>query len=61
MDNNEDSELKKRKNIKIVEGDGSNLNISTVYNHLNAGKPKSTENKPKNIIIPEEHKTNEKK
>ena len=42
------------KNIEIVSGDGSNLDISPVYEHLNAGKPKGTENKPKNIVIPKE-------
>lgn len=41
-----------KKNIEIVNGDGSNLNISPVYEHLNSGKPKCNDNKPKNIIIP---------
>lgn len=45
-----------KKKIEIVDGDGSNLNISSVYDHLNSGKPKSSDNKPKNIVIPEEHK-----
>ncbi len=45
-----------KKKIEIVDGDGSNLNISGVYDHLNSGKPKSSDNKPKNIVIPEEHK-----
>ena len=31
-----------------------------VYDHLNSGKPKSSDNKPKNIVIPEEHKKIEK-
>ena len=52
------SEEKKR--IEIVDGDGSNLNISGVYDHLNSGKPKSSDDKPKNIVIPEEHKKIEK-
>ena len=30
-----------KKKIEIVDGDGSNLNISGVYDHLNSGKPKS--------------------
>ncbi len=45
-----------KKKIEIVDGDGSNLNISGVYDHLNSSKPKSSDNKPKNIVIPEEHK-----
>lgn len=45
-----------KKKIEIVDGDGSNLDISDVYDHLNSGKPKSSDDKPKNIVIPEEHK-----
>ena len=41
-----------RKDLEIVSGDGSNLNISPVYDHINAGKPKSNDEKPKNIVIP---------
>ena len=43
-----------KKKIEII--DGSNLDISNVYDHLNSGKPKSSDDKPKNIVIPEEHK-----
>lgn len=49
-----------KKNIKIVNGDGSNLNISHVGDHLNSGKPKCKDGKPKNIIIPKLNKKNEK-
>lgn len=49
-----------KKNIKIVNGDGSNLNISHVGNHLNSGKPKCKNEKPKNIIIPKLTKKNKK-
>ena len=45
-----------KKKIEIVNGDGSNLDISNVYDHLNPAKPKSSDDKPKNIVIPEEHK-----
>ena len=51
MDENDE-----KKEIKIVDGDGSNLDISHVYNHLSAGKPKSSDEKPKNIVVPKEHK-----
>lgn len=44
--------MEEKKNIEIVSGDGSNLNISPAYDHLNGETPKSTEKKPKNIVIP---------
>lgn len=40
------------KNIEVVSGDGSNLDISPVYDHISASKPNS--DKPKNIIVPKE-------
>lgn len=46
--------MEDKKNIEVVSGDGSNLNISPVYEHLNASTPKSSDEKPKNIVIPEE-------
>lgn len=42
-----------KKNIEIVDGDGSNLNISHVYDHLNSSKPKCNGKKPKNVIVPQ--------
>lgn len=45
-----------KKEIKIINGDGSNLDISHVYDHLNTNKPKSSDKKPKNIIVPKEQK-----
>lgn len=50
-----------KKNIEIVDGDGSNLDISHVYDHLNSSKPKCNEKKPKNVIIPKTIKNTEKK
>ena len=50
--------MKEKKNLEVVSGDGSNLNISPAYDHLNVGKPKSAEKKPTNIVIP---KTKDKK
>lgn len=47
---------KEKKQIEIVNGDGSNLEISHVYDHLNSGKPKCNDKKPKNIVIPETRK-----
>lgn len=45
-----------KKRIEIVDGDGSNLDISNVYDHLNPGKPRPSEDKLKIVVIPEEHK-----
>lgn len=44
----------KKEDFKIVNGDGKDLNISEVYDHLNPGKPKCGKEKPKDIVIPEE-------
>ena len=41
-----------KKKLEIVSGDGKDLDISPVYEHLNNGRPKCNE-KPKNIVIPE--------
>ena len=47
-------EENERKEIEIVSGDGSNLDISPVRDHLNAIRPKSKDEKDnQNIIIPE--------
>ena len=49
------------KKLEVVSGDGSNLEISPVYEHLNAGKPKTDEDKPKNIVIPKVNPSGKKK
>ena len=49
-----------KKEIEVINGDGSNLYISPVYEHINAAKPKSKDNNPKNIIIPDEKKIEKK-
>ena len=49
-----------KKEIEIISGDGSNLEISPVYEHINAAKPKGKDKNPKNIIIPKENNSNEK-
>lgn len=41
------------KEIEIVKGDGSELEFSPVYEHLNVAKPKPKDEKKKKIIIPE--------
>lgn len=40
------------KEIEIVTGDGTELDFSPVYDHLNAVKPKTKDEKKKKIIIP---------
>lgn len=45
----------KSNKIEIVSGNGKNLNISPVYDHIDIEKPKDDKNK-KNIIIPKEKK-----
>ncbi len=42
-----------KKEIEIVTGDGSEIEVSPVYEHLNSVKPKPKEEKKKKIIIPE--------
>ena len=49
------------KNIEIVSGNGKDLDISPVYEHIDAAKPKINEKKPKNIIVPAEKKAVKKK
>lgn len=41
-----------RKKLEIVTGNGSNLEISPVYEHINTSRPKSSDKKPTNIVIP---------
>lgn len=57
MPNNEEN---KKKEIEIVNGDGTELDMSPVFEHLNAVKPKSKseEDKKKKIVIPEVKKSN---
>ena len=47
--------MSEEKEIEIISGDGSNLEISPVYEHINAAKPESKDKKPKNIVIPKEN------
>lgn len=43
------------KKIKIVTGNGNDLNISPVYDHIDIEKPKE-EKENKKIVIPKEKK-----
>lgn len=44
-----------KKEIEIISGDGSELEFSPVFEHLNAVKPKTKDEqeKKKKIVIPE--------
>ncbi len=44
------------KKIEIVNGDGKELEISEVYEHLKIARPKTKEEKGRKIIVPEEKK-----
>ncbi len=46
--------------IEVVTGDGNNLNISPVFENSSPTKPKSTKDRPKNIVIPKVKKDNKK-
>ena len=54
------NEKENKKQIDIVNGDGSNLDISPVYEHIQAVKPKNKDKKPKNIIVPGQKKDSNK-
>lgn len=45
-----------QKDIKIVSGNGKDLNISPVYDNLDIAKPEEETNTKKNIVIPKEKK-----
>ena len=49
-----------KKEIEIIEGDGTELEFSPVFDHLNIAKPKpkTEDDKKKKIIIPEVKKKN---
>lgn len=49
-----------KKDIEVVSGDGSEIEISPVYDHIILDKPKKNEKKG-NIVIPKENKETDKK
>jgi len=49
-----------KKNIEVVSGDGKDLEISPVSNHLPISKPKINDN-TKKIVIPNEKKCKKQK
>lgn len=53
-------EKKSNKKIQIVNGDGSDLNISPVYEHINSDNPPYKQQKKENIVIPKGSSDNKK-
>ncbi len=47
--------MDEKKKIEVITGDGKDLDISPIYQHLEVEKPKD-EKKKENIIVPEEKK-----
>lgn len=45
----------KKKEIKVVTGNGKDLEISPVYDHIKLNQPNSREKK-KNVVIPKSNK-----
>ncbi len=43
---------KNKKNIEVVSGNGENLDISPVSNHIPASKPKTNSETQKKVVIP---------
>lgn len=48
-----------KKEIEVIQGDASELELSPVYSHLNSAKAKPKDEKKRNIIIPEIKKDKE--
>ena len=47
--------MEDKKKIEIISGDGKDLNISPVYDHITPGKPDPSK-RPTNIVIPKNEK-----
>ena len=54
-------EKKEKKEIEVIAGNGKDLNISTVYDHIKIDKNQETDTKKKNIVIPQGSSENEDK
>ena len=55
-----DNEEEEKKEIEVVSGDGTEIEISPVYDHIILDKPNNNNEKKGNIIIPKEKKEKEK-
>lgn len=52
-------EEEEKKEIEVVSGDGTEIEISPVYDHIILDKPNNNNEKKGNIIIPKEKKEKE--
>lgn len=48
--------MDEKKKIEVITGNGKNLDISPVYQHIEVEKPKDEDGKKEDIVIPEEKK-----
>ena len=51
MSENEENK-KQKKEIQVVNGDGTDLNISPVYDHIKSSNTPSNNKKKEDIVIP---------
>ena len=49
-------DIEQNKDIEVITGDGKNLDISPVYNHVKIDKPDVNREKNKKIIVPKSKK-----
>ena len=52
MNNIEEEEKQEKKEIEVVTGDGKDLDISPVYDHIKSDSVPENDGKKKDIIIP---------
>ena len=45
-------EKEEKKDIEVISGDGSNLDITPVYDHISGENRNTNKEKPKNIVVP---------
>lgn len=54
-------EKEEKKDIEVISGDGSNLDITPVYDHISGENRNTNKEKPKNIVVPKSQEdTNDK-
>ena len=51
-----DEEEEKKKDIEIISGDGKDLDISPVYDHIKIDKSNDQPAKKQKVVIPKENK-----
>ena len=58
MDEEENEIEEEKRDIEIVSGDGSDLDISPVYDHIKVDKPDNNTDKKQDIVIPKSKNDN---